>query len=969
MHLFTCFTKEDLMFSWTRATVGLLALILTATFGFAQGVQTGSIQGTARDTDGLVLPGATVSVTSPALQGTRSTTTDENGVYVLPGLPAGVYAVTFELEGFAPIKHETTVAVGSPSLVNATLRIGGLTETVSVTANPVESIVTSTQGTANFRYDEVQALPVGRTPAAIATLSPALTTNTPNANQVTINGGFAYDNVFLIDGVDVNDNLFGTANNLFIEDAIEETQVLSSGISAEYGRFSGGVINVVTKSGGDQFSGTFRSNFTNDDWQALSPYEKENDITKSDKVNQSYEGTFGGPILRSRLWFFGAGRFAETTNTAPLPQSGVSFTRTSTNKRGEIKLTGTVANDHTISGSYMNNATDATRVPFAFSIDPNVSETPSFPNDRFVANYRGVLTPRLFADLRASRKTYGFRDSGGTSQNLNDSPIIGLSQLVHYNGEYFDATDPEDRNNYQVAGSLSYFLSTPNLGSHDIKGGFEVFNSYRTGGNSQSSTGYVVIADYLEDAAGNPVFDSGGRFIPVFAPGATYNENWLATRGAQIDIRTTSFYLQDSWRAGTNLTFDIGTRYERVRGEATGGIRPIDTDTWVPRLAATYDINGDGRFVVQSTYAWYAGKYSESQFAGNTDVGNPSVVYGEYVGPAGQGRDFAPGFDPNNYVTYDGSFPTANVFFEDGLSSPVTKEFTASIGAQLGRGFGKLTFVNRNMSNFVEDFITVDGGTTTVVRDGIDYGTFQNIHFRNSDDPKRDYQALVFQGRYPLFERLNVYANYTYQLKNDGNFEGEGANTPGISSLVGDRPEIYSPDRNYPTGRLNDFQSHRIRAWGIYNQPLGFAGDVDVALFYRYDSPLTYSLSASNVALSPIQQARGAAYISLPATQTLYFAERGSELFDAAHLWDMGLNYSIPVFRSLRPYVKLDVYNLFNNDKLIQWNTVVTADPNSPLDSLGLPTGYVKGSNFGKGTSNAHYPGARRFEVAVGFRF
>ncbi len=957
------------MNSWTRMSLGVLAALLTATMAFAQGVQTGTLQGTARDTDGLVLPGVTVSVTSPSLQGTRTTVTDDNGVYVLRGLPAGAYEVVFELTGFTTQTERTTVAVGSPSLVNATLNVGGLAETVSVTANPIESIVTSTAGTANFKYMEVQTLPAGRTPQGIAQLSPALTTNTPNANQVTINGGFAYDNVFLIDGVDVNDNLFGTANNLFIEDAIEETQVLSSGISAEYGRFSGGVINVVTKSGGDLFSGTFRSNFTNDDWQELSPFEKERNITKSDKVNQSYEGTFGGPIMRSKLWFFGAGRFAETTNTAPLPQSGVSFTSTNTNKRGEIKLTGTVANDHTISGSYMNNATEAERVSFNFSIDPNVAEQPTFPNDRFVANYRGVLSPRLFADLRFSRKTFGFRDAGGTSQNLVDSPIIGLSQLVHYNANYFDATDPEDRNNYQVAGSLSYFLSTGNLGSHDVKGGFEVFNSNRTGGNSQSSTGYVIIADYLEDANGDPVFDANGRFIPVFAPGAAYNENWLATRGAQLDIRTTSFYLQDTWRATQNLTFDVGTRYERVRGTATGGLQPVNTDTWVPRLAGTYDLNGDGRYVVQATYAWYAGKYSESQFGGNTDVGNPALVEGEYVGPVGQGRDFAPGFDPANYVTYNGSFPTANVFFESGLSSPVTKEFTASFGAQLGRGFGKLTFIDRDMSNFVEDFITLDGGTTTVVRDGVNYGTFQNINYRNSDVPERRYQAMVLQGRYPLFTRLNLYANYTLQLKNDGNFEGEGANTPGISSLVGDRPEIYTQARHFPVGRLNDFQKHRIRAWGIYNQPLGFLGDVDLAMFYRYDSALSYSLSATNVPLTDIQRQLGAGYASLPATQTLFFADRGSELFDAAHLWDLGLNYSIPVFKSLRPYVKLDMFNVFNNDKLIQWNTVVTADQSSARDGLGLPTGYNRGANFGTGTANTHYPAARRFQVAVGFRF
>lgn len=958
------------MSTWKKLCLTIIASALGATMAFAQGVQTGTLQGSAVDSQGGVLPGVLVTVTSPALQGTRTATTDENGVYLLRGLPSGEYTVKFELSGFTTAESKTTVNVGSPTQANATLGVGGQTETVNVTANPIESVVTSTSGTANFKYMEVQTLPVGRTPAAIAALSPALTTNTPqSAGQVTINGGFAYDNVFLIDGVDVNDNLFGTANNLFIEDAIEETQVLTSGISAEYGRFSGGVINVVSKSGGDQFSGTFRSNFTNDDWQALSPFEKERNITKSDKVNQSYEGTFGGPILKRRLWFFGAGRFAETSNTAPLPQSGASFTTDTTNKRGEIKLTGTIANNHTISGSYMNNSQNSLRVPFNFTIDPSIPEDVDFPNDRFVANYRGVLSSRLFADLRYSQKTFGFRGSGGTSTALNDSPIIGLSQLVHFNGNYFDATDPENRDNYQVAGSLSYALSTGRFGTHDVKGGFEVFNSNRTGGNSQTATGYVVIADYLTDAGGSPVYDAQGRFIPVFGPGITFNENWLATRGAEVDTKTTSFYLQDSWRATGNLTFDLGTRYERVRGEATGGLRTVDTDTWVPRLATTYDIKGDGRFVAQATYAWYAGKYSESQFANNTPVGNPALIEGEYVGPAGQGRDFAPGFDPNNYVPYSGEFPTANVFFAPGLSSPITKEFTASLGAALGRGYAKVTWVDRDVTNFVEDFITVDGGATTVIRDGIDFGTFQNVNYRNSDLPERRYQGLVFQGRYPLFQRLNLYGNYTLQVKNDGNFEGEAANTPGISSTIGDYPEIFNEARNYPKGRLNDFQKHRIRAWGIFTQPLGFLGDVDLALFYKYDSPLTYSLAASSVPVTAIQRQLAAAYATFPSTQTLFFADRGSELFDAAHLWDLGLNYSIPVFKSLRPYVKFDVFNVFNNDKLIQWNTVVTADPNSARDSLGLPTGYVQGANFGKGTVNTHYPAARRYQIALGFRF
>ena len=115
--------------------------------------------------------------------------------------------------------------------------------------------VTSTQTSANITAAEVNALPMGRTPYLISELMPGVTTNTPSPNQLTISGGFAYDNVFLIDGVDVNDNLLGTSNDLFIEDAIGEVQVLTSGVSAEYGRFSGGVVNIVTKSGGNRVRG------------------------------------------------------------------------------------------------------------------------------------------------------------------------------------------------------------------------------------------------------------------------------------------------------------------------------------------------------------------------------------------------------------------------------------------------------------------------------------------------------------------------------------------------------------------------------------------------------------------------------------------------------------------------------------------------------------------------------------------
>src|SRR5439155_21841529 len=136
----------------------------------------------------------------------------------------------------------------------------------------------------------------------IATLAPAVTEYTPNASQLVINGAFAFDNVFMMNGVDINDNLFANPQNLFIEDAIEETQVLTSGISAEYGRFSGGVINAVTKSGGNTFSGSGRINFLNPSWTTQTPFEVSRGTKHLDVLSRTYEGTFGGPIARDRLW-------------------------------------------------------------------------------------------------------------------------------------------------------------------------------------------------------------------------------------------------------------------------------------------------------------------------------------------------------------------------------------------------------------------------------------------------------------------------------------------------------------------------------------------------------------------------------------------------------------------------------------------------------------------------------------------
>ena len=954
---------------------------------FAQGTQTGTLAGTVIDQGGLVLPGVTVTASSSSLQGVRSTVTDENGRYSIPGLPPGTYSVRYELQGMSTVtRDDTVVPLGGVAVVDATMGIATLAETVTVTAETPSVLATPTAVT-NITAREVEVLPIGRTPARIAEFAPGLTDNTPNVGQVTISGAFAYDNVFMIDGVDANDNLFGTSNNLFIEDAIEETQILTSGISAEYGRFSGGVINLVTKRGGNDFSGSFRVNLSNPAWSDETPLEDSRGTERQDKISKNYEGTLGGPVIRDRLWFFSAFRRERSDTQNTFQQIGTPYVVGLENDRYEIKLTGTVGSNHTVQGSYTNNKTvDINRPSIADtrSITASTLVTRELPNRLFVTNYNGVLGSKTFLTAQYSEKTFGFRNTGGTETDIRSSPfltrgVLGVPAGLHFNAPYFSSFDPEDRNNRQVTASASYFLTTAGAGSHDIKGGFENFTSTRTGGNSQSATGYVFQSDYLTTAAGLPALDAQGRVIPRFVPGVSRIQNWLSVQGAQIDIRTLSLYLQDRWHVNENLTFDLGVRFEDVKSEATGDIVGADTRSIVPRLAATYDLRGDGKTILQGTYAHYSGKFSETQFARNTNVGSPSLLVLQYNGPEGTGVDFAPGFNTANYSVIGGNFPTANVFFADGASSPITKEFSASVGREIGRGYVKGIYTWRDTTNFFEDFIQdpTDAGKTTVINNGVNFGRFDNVVYDNSDSPVRRYQGLQFLGRYNFGSRLTFNGNYTLQIKNEGNFEGEAGNQPGNTSIIEDYPELTSPERNYPIGRLDDFQRHKIRMYLSYTQDLGRLGSLDLAPIWRYNSAQTYSLLAAGQPLSAVQLARNPGYTRSGITsQTIYFGGRGTEEFEGYGLVDFAATYQIPIWKTLRPWVKAEVYNVLNSDKLIGWTTTVSPDPNSPLDEFGLRTGFIRAANFGQARANTDYPrplpglnGLRTFQVAFGLRF
>jgi len=324
-----------------------------------------------------------------------------------------------------------------------------------------------------------------------------------------------------------------------------------------------------------------------------------------------------------------------------------------------------------------------------------------------------------------------------------------------------------------LTGALTNFWTA--AGRHQTKAGFEWFRSQRTGGNSQSATQYVFNTDWVTDPSGAPAKDSQGRIIPTFVPGESSIDFYPAVIGATLNIDNASIYVQDHWAINDRWSADLGARYEHVLAESTGNIVGVKTNRIVPRLAASYDVTGNGNHIVHVTFGQYSGRYQEVQVGGNSPVGNPADIFSVYQGPAGQGLNFAPGLNIANYpVTPDNAsvtVPLANVFVDPNTKSALTNELTASYGITMngGRGYGEAAYIHRTVGSLIEDFITRADGVTNVVANGIDAGLVSNRVYRNTDIAHREYDAMVFQGRYGMASRWTGNGQFTLELRNNRN--------------------------------------------------------------------------------------------------------------------------------------------------------------------------------------------------------
>ncbi|HEY3052701.1 MAG TPA: TonB-dependent receptor, partial [Thermoanaerobaculia bacterium] len=294
----------------------LLALLLVVTVPLlGQATTSGGVIGTITDSSGAALPGVTVELSGPAMQGTRMDVADARGQYRFLQVPPGEnYRLTATLSGFAPVtKTINRVYLGQDATVDISMR-AAVSEAITVMAEAPLVDVTKTAIGVNVTSRQFESLPTQRSFQQLTTLAPGVTLEMSEhdsrqlANSPNVGASSAPENNYIIDGLSTTDVRFGTSGTNLAMNFVEEVQVMTSGYSAECGRSTGGVFNVITKSGGNDFSGDVFGYYKNKSWSKEAPRNAGSGTTLLADLGttKDFGVDVGGPIMRDRLWFFGA---------------------------------------------------------------------------------------------------------------------------------------------------------------------------------------------------------------------------------------------------------------------------------------------------------------------------------------------------------------------------------------------------------------------------------------------------------------------------------------------------------------------------------------------------------------------------------------------------------------------------------------------------------------------------------------
>jgi outer membrane receptor protein involved in Fe transport len=690
----------------------VLCLVVTTVVAFAQAEIGGAtLNGTVTDPTGAAVPNAKVTITSTETGLTRGMETNSSGLYSFSRVPVGSYDLTVEAQGFKATKRTgIALTVGAVATVDAGLQVGSAQETVSVTAEVPVVETTRSQTSTTVTTEQVRDLPInGRNFLDFTVLTPGVIRDPTRGGDLSFGGQRGTANSLLVDGSDANNIFFGQSTGRagtgrnpysFSQDAVQEFQVNTNTYAAEIGRAGGGVINVITKSGTNNFhGGAFE--FYRD--KALNANSWENNRRGAPKrayhFNQ-FGGNISGPVVKNKIYFFFDydGQRNTTPNTVFLqvaPPSDALSQQAFQQLQPFLTSYGQALNNNTYLGKVDWDLTNNQRLSVRYNANRFVGQ--NFENGGFnsAAEHTGnssVTTDNIAANHTLVIGTRGVLESrfaytrdnepGAANSTAPEAIIRQAGQIVLQIGRNNFSPRYTNARTVQVVQGYSYVT-----GRHSLKFGYDmdfqrIDNFFP--GNFSGSFSFNSYADFASRNA--------ATFTQAFA-GANTNGPL-----SNPNVDEYAFFAQDSWRLSDRLTLNYGIRYDffnyaepKVKnpdpGLAAQGLDTSrinrDTNNIAPRFGFAYKLDQSGRIAIRGGYGVYYGR-TPSILTGTAFTQNGIQVQTYTLNPATGGIPRYP-----NILSGPPALsrtPDIYVFAHD-YTQPLTEQWSFNLESQLGRNY------------------------------------------------------------------------------------------------------------------------------------------------------------------------------------------------------------------------------------------------------------------------------------------
>lgn len=956
-----------------RTNLGLAAtMILAGVPGLlAQGTQTATIVGTVVDAKGNPVAEARVKLASPAMQGERQLMTDAQGRFRAPLLPPGDYRITISKEGVTSVTLNQRLGVEQVFTPKVVLKetAGAVVEVVAGALAVDKSEFKTAQ---NYSKEAVDALPVSRSNLLdIAYLSPSVVQNV-NADRggVQIRGSMGTGNLMLVDGQNVMDNVYAGQRIGIIFDAVEETQVLTGALPAEYGDVEGGVINSITKSGGDEFTASLRWDLSNPAWNAVKPMSSR-DLPNLLSNEMSLQ--VGGPIIKSKLWFFLAGFSNKPNYTKVLGDgritadglfpSGQNYNDPETDIRREVKLTWAINENHTLTATYNNNDVRSLKDYGAGEVK---GLTALHTNGEFWSlALRSILSPKLTMNIRFGEKKQILE--GGGLGNPADLILYNEDDGYAYNNGWFNPKDPspDHRDNKTANLKFTYFWDW--LGTHQLDAGIDSYQGTTIASGDQGPGEFTYLGQRYN------IWDVNVYNLDTVARTAEVDAGYGLDVGEyhpdKVTANTLGYYVNDRWTLDSHWSFQIGARLDTYDAKSRVVGKIASHSSFSPRLGAKFDLLGDSVWIFGASWAKYNGRVLETILQNVSFVNNEIWKSVPYIGPSGP-VDYSVIYDLGNYdfssmsTNYAGPI---NVRIPRNLKPQQVAETQLSASHThrsdvFGNGYLKLTLVQKDWDNLI-DFTQGNSGHVDYLGEDLYVRVYQN-----NPKAKRKYQAMELEGN-------TVRGNWTFGgnivwSKLEGNYVGESSGSPGRGQgldffRVQDGVTMYNGADFNPSGRLPGDVPLRMRLLASYSKANSL-GKINWGLAYRFDSGAHDSFTrkvpaeAINAGLSGEFGSSGVQYLG----QT-----RGNNIGQAQSYLDLSVQQDFQVFgfkngRAVTGYVKLDVRNLLNHTQVISVDRSF-APAETSVNDPWVPAN----STFGSPAGPANFGEPRQVRISTGLRF